>query len=124
MTTEQIRKNIKVAGYSISQIGIYITYFSGDNLNFHKTLDLPPLQAITALKAIGSIDKIETNPTRIYWESPKGASCDAEWELFCNTFTLSQYEAITLVLRHEYEESLKNDMNLFEIDEALRAIKH
>jgi len=123
MTTEYIRKNIKVMGYSISNIGIYITYFFGDNLNLTRTIDLPPLQAIIALERLGAISRFEVNPTRIWWDSPKGAPMDAPWEIFCETFTFSQYEAISIAVRHEYEKSLDADRSILELVKALEALR-
>lgn len=126
MTTEQIRKNVIVMGFSISQIGIYITYTYklADFTNDERTLALDPLPSIIELERIGSIRKFDTNPLVVYWDSPKGAACHGSWELFHPWFVLSQYEAISLVVRREYEQSLKSDMNLLEIDKTLEALKH
>jgi hypothetical protein len=125
MTTEQIRKNITVTDFRILNNGIYIDYWNKplNVANFQKTLNLTPIQAITELEKIGSIKRFDANPMRIWWDSPKGAACDARWEQFCTTFILSQYEAITLVVRHEYEQSLKSDMNLLELDKTLEALR-
>ncbi len=126
MTTEQIRKQIHITSYFIGRRGVVIAY-SSDQTNSHipnKHYTHPPLQTLQALERIGSITKFDANPIRVWWETPKGTSIDCGWDEFHSTFTLSQYEAITLVVRHEYEQSLKNDMNLLEIDKTLEALKH
>lgn len=127
MTTEQIRKSITVTDFNLSETGICIKYTttpSDDATRFEKTLSMPPLQSIIELEKIGSINKFEGNPyIRIFWDSPKGTPLDAYWEQFCTVFTLCQYEAITLVVRHEYEKHLLSDINLLELDKALEALK-
>ncbi len=125
MATEEIRKKVTVIGFSLTKIGIYITYTSKTaNLpNEEKVIDLDPLQSLVALERIGSIDKLEANPITIWWESPKGTALKCNWEQFFPTFILSQYEAIQIAVRHEYEQSLKSDMNLLEIDKALEALQ-
>lgn len=76
MTTEQIRKNITVMGFSLSKIGIYITYVNKPAYlpNESKTIDLNPLQSIISLERIGSIDKFEANPIKIFWQTPNCSS--------------------------------------------------
>ena len=126
MTTDQIRKNVTVNKFHVSTDGIFITYINKPIgiATYELTLNLNKFQSAIALERIGSINKFEANPhLRIWWDSPKGAALDAYWEQFCTTFTLSQYEAITLVVRHEYEQSLQSDMNLLEIDKALEALR-
>jgi len=125
MTTDQIRKNITVTVFRINDIGICIDYWSKplNAANFQRTLQLTPVQSLTELERIGSIKRFNTNPIRVWWDSPKGTPLEATWELFLTTFYLSQYEAITLVVRHEYEQSLQSDINLLELDKALEALK-
>lgn len=125
MTTEQIRKNITVTGFRINDIGICIDYWSKPlhTANFQRNLQLTPVQSLTELEKIGSINRFTANPIRVWWDSPKGTPLEATWELFLTTFYLSQYEALTLIVRHEYEQSLKNDMHLLEMDKALEALK-
>lgn len=126
MTTTQIRKNITVTDFNISEAGIFIRYTNkqSDAARFEKTINLTPIQSMIELEGIGSINKFEGNPyIRIFWDSPKGVPLDAYWDQFCVTFTLSQYEAIALVVRHEYEKSLEKDMNLLEREKALGSLR-
>lgn len=126
MTTEQIRKNISVNTYFIVNAGLLITYFTdpqyklADSCN---TYSLPPIQTLQLLEKIGSIKKFEADPIRVWWDTVKGTAVHGSWEVFCNHFVLSQYEALNLIIRHEYEQSLKSDMNLLEMDKALEALK-
>lgn len=125
MTTEQIRKTLTVHRYVISEIGIYITYAikETDRLTSEHVLSLTPVLSLSALVSIGSINRFEANPIKIWWETPKGTPLESAWGQFYTNFTLSQYEALTLAVRHEYEKSLANDMNLLEIDKALEALQ-
>lgn len=125
MTTEQLRKNITVKGFSLSRIGIYITYTCkpSNSKHYERTLNLDPVPSLTSLEQIGAIKKFEANPLKIWWDSIKGTPLVADWPVFVQYFIFSQYEAITLVVRHEYEQSLKSDMNLLEIDKTLEALK-
>lgn len=126
MTTEQIRKSVKVCGYSLSVLGIYITYqswFTNSSPEVqHYQLD--PLQSVIALERIGAISKFEVNPIRVWWDTAKGTPVNGVWTDFRSTFVLSQFDAISLIVRHEYEKSLEGDMHLLEIDAALEALKH
>lgn len=125
MTTEQIRKSIHVKYYGLSDTGIFITYFreSRPDENTPKAYKLNPVQTLQVLERIGSITKFDVNPIKVWWETPKGTSVQCGWDEFHSTFTLSQYEAITLVVRHEYDLSLKSDMNMLEIDKALESLR-
>lgn len=126
MTTEQLRKRITVTRFRLSDTGIYITYTNTHAaISTHeKTLNLNKFQSVTELERIGSITKSEANPhVRVWWDSIKGAPLEAYWEQFVHHFILSQYEALTIVIRHEYEKSLESDMDLLEIDKALEALK-
>ncbi len=97
-------------GYSISAIGIYITYeetFTNPVAD-NKHYELNPLDSIIELIDMGAIDSDLLSKS---------------WEEIHKTYKLSQYDAICLVVRHEYKKSLENDMNLLEIDKALEALQ-
>jgi hypothetical protein len=124
MTTDQIRKNITVMGFVLIETGIYISYVNSCySKNKVRNLNLSPNESLASLKQIGAIDEFEANPINIFWESPKGTAIQCKWEEFWTTFTFSQYEAITLVVRHEYEQYLQSDLTLLEMDKALEALK-
>ncbi len=124
MTTEQIRKSVKVCGHSLSGIGIYITYQNCLVNSEAQHYQLDPLQSVIALERIGAISKFEVNPIRVWWDTAKGTPVNGVWTDFRSTFVLSQFDAISLIVRHEYEKSLEGDMHLLEIDAALEALKH
>jgi hypothetical protein len=125
MTTEQIRKRITVTRFDILDTGIFILYLDKSEPpgKDNKVLRLAPIESIIALRSIGSINKFEANPIMVWWDTPKGTSVSGTWYDLCATFVLSQYEAITLVVLHLYEESLKSDINLLEMDKALEALR-
>jgi len=125
MTTDQIKKQVSVNIYTISDTGLFITYHINKTAETHSIehYRLSPIQTLHQLERIGSIRRFEVNPIKVYWESIKGAAVESDWEQFHQLFTLSQHEALSLVIRHEYEKSLESDMNLLEIDKALEALK-
>src|SRR5687767_13528954 len=98
MTTEQIRKKIHTVGYGLFANGLRVLYTWFEKRNSkgeNRTLTLTANEAIDELKAMG---EIETD----------------DWEWIGDNYILSQYDAIQLVIRHEYAKSLDNDMNLLE----------
>jgi hypothetical protein len=107
MTTEQIRKSIHTTWYGIFENGIRVEYTwhdTRDSKGTQRTLTLLSTEAIEELKAMGEIE-IE------------------DWKWVSDNYILSQYDAIQLVIRHEYAKSLDNDITLLEMDKALDALK-
>ena len=121
MTIEQIRKEIKVLQYVISPHGIEIIYYL-----FHvdfpekKHLVLTPEDSARQLSAIGSIDSWEHQPFRI-WSDDWGED-PQDWETFSKNFKLSQYEALTLAIRHEYELSIEKDSNIMDLTNSINKL--
>lgn len=121
MTTEQLRKEITVNYYHITNAGIYVVYFYALK-NEIRYLHLNPEECARQLSAIGSIDSWESQPFRIF--SSEWGDDPQDWITFAKTFKLSQWEALTLAIRHEYEKELEKDANLLEIDTAIEALKN
>lgn len=116
MTTEQLRKEISVSDYLLYDRGIIITYFR----NGTEHLYLNPEQTAIHLQAIGSIHSWVSDPFYIYTEEDKKIN----WIAFYKNFVLSQWEALTLVIRHEMGKELEKDTKLLEMDKAIEALKN
>lgn len=124
MTTEQLRKEIEVANWHINYDGISITYYQHlDNIQQKVTdIKLNPEECARQLSAIGSIDSWESQPFRIF--SPESGDDPQDWITFAKTFKLSQWEALTLAIRHEYELSIEQDSNMMNITNAVNKLNH
>lgn len=123
MTTEQLRKEITVYSYGIYDKGIYIGYTrKGDT----KHLTLDPEECARQLSAIGSIESWSNGELglQLRWEEVINRSVTWGWNVFYLSFKLSQWEALTLAIRHEYEKELEKDANLLELDTAIEALKN
>jgi len=117
MTTEQLRKEISVYNFGLSKIGIYVGYAQN---GVTKTLTFTPEETAIQLQAIGSIHSWVAEPFYIYIEEDKKVN----WTAFYKNFVFSQWEALTLVIRHELGKELEKDTNLLEMDKAIEALKN
>lgn len=123
MTTEQLRKEITVSSYRLHDEGIYIGY---SRKNDTKHLTLNPEECAFQLSAIGSIESWSNGELglQLQWEDVLNRSVTWSWNVFCLSFKLSQWEALTLAIRHEAEKELEKDSNLLEMDKAIEALKN
>lgn len=122
MTTEQLRKQIHVLEYDLSEEGIkisYVRYTDALELGTKYVLLIKPKKAARRLSDIGSIDSYKEDAFHLFWKGNHYS-----WEMFVHEFTLSQWEALTLVIRYEYEKELKNDVNLLEMDKTIEALRN
>ena len=122
MTTEQLRKVIKVTHWMIGEKGLSISYEPEDVKPTSRHLVLNPQSAIRELGAVGSVDDYicddDINRTSIEF--------DDKWHSFpqfLERYQFCQWEALCIVLRHEAEQELNNDINMLELDSALNALK-
>jgi hypothetical protein len=123
MTTEQLRKQIHVLEYNLNDKGIkieYVRYTDTDELGTKKTLFLNSEETARQLSIIGSIDS--WSDEIVFSINMDGY--DMNWVTFLLNFELSQYEALTLAIRHEMEIELKKDSNLLEMDKTIEALKN
>lgn len=93
MTTDQIRKSVKVTDYFKNHTGIYIRYQWNDTTigkSESKMLSLTPEDSIKYLKTIGEVDDLEL------WQ----------WEDFISEYKISQWDALNIVIRHEFKRSV------------------
>jgi hypothetical protein len=122
MTTEQLRKQIHVLEYNLNDKGIkieYVRYTDVDELGTKKTLWLTPEGSARQLSAIGSIDSYKEDAFHLFWKGNHYS-----WEMFVPEFTLSQWEALTLTIRHEMGKEIEKDSNLLEMDKTIEALKN
>ena len=124
MTTEQLRKLIKVTHWMIGEKGLSISYERTDVKPISRHLVLNPESTLKELFAIGSIEAFDLGDNlQVRWEELPNQSVTWGWKVFIMAFILSQWEALSIVLRHEAEQELNNDINMIELDAALDALK-
>jgi hypothetical protein len=125
MTTEQIRKLIHITEYDLTEKGIKIEYVRwsdrDDELGTKKTLWYTPTETAKLLSIIGSIDLWERDPFRLRY-SVYGVSINDTWFGFCESFTFSQYEALTLAIRHEMELEADKDIQQSDLGKSINKI--
>jgi hypothetical protein len=128
MTTEQLRKQIHVLDYNLTNKGIeieYVRYTDAYELGTKKTLWLNPEATCRQLSAIGAISSWGSRPFRVFLsECGADALSPQDWITFSNTFTFCQWEALTLAIRHEMEIELEKDSNLLKMDKAIDTLKN
>jgi hypothetical protein len=82
-----------------------------------KELNINPKQLLEELSDIGEINiygtEIEFN--EVIFDT---------WLDFIEKWVFSQWDALNLVIRHEYKKSLESDVNMLGIDSALKAFKN
>src|SRR5687768_18151583 len=107
MTTEQIRKCIKITHFYSYDNGIHIMYDWSTKPSEAwepKELSIKPKELLEELSSIGEINMygaaIEYND-ELY----------NTWLRFSEVWIFSQYDALNLVIRHEYKKSLESDVN-------------
>ena len=110
MTTEQLRKEIEVTNRHLTPKGIHIVYlkWNAETLFMdYVDLNLSEEESISELRSIGEIDEETDN-----------------YGWIKENYILSQWDALSLVIRHEYAKSLEVDTNMLEMDAAITAIKN
>ena len=120
MTTEQLRKEIEVGNWHINYAGLSITYYrSYENKTNPIPIDitLNPEECAKQLSDIGSIDSWEADPFWIWSDSTP-----YRWEVFIHHYKLSQWEALTIAIRHELEKETEKEIRNGDIGKALDSI--
>lgn len=103
MTTHEIRKIIQVYGYSNGADGARIDYFKLGNKGSRHILTIPYIQLFSELVLMGSIDD----------------ECDPEQ--FAD-YQLSQWDALSLVIRHEYQQAVEQEINDSDMGNAINKL--
>lgn len=120
MTTEALRKVIKVTYWMIGEKGLSISYERSDLIPVARHLILPPVDVLRELSVVGSIDKIGAMDMTI-------ACINGIWNTYQEmilVYKMCQWEALSIVIRHEEEKELANDMNILEMDAAIAALNN
>lgn len=118
MTTEQLRKVIKVTHWKLTEKGLTISYYRYDIKPTKRHIILNPATTLKELSVVGSIEDVN--------EHAEMGMIKGRWLHYANlikTYEFCQWEALSLVLRHEAEQELNNDINMLELDSALNALK-
>jgi hypothetical protein len=124
MTTEALRKVIKVTYWMIGEKGLSISYVREDHNPQSLHLILDPEETVKELLCIGSIEAFDLGEKiQVRWEEFPNKFVTWGWPVFILGFKLCQWEALSIVIRHEEEKELANDMNMLELDAAIDALK-
>lgn len=118
MTTEQLRKLIKVTDWSLNENGLTVSYEREDHNPKLLHFILNPLEAYKELSIVGNMEGIN-------YQSSLGSTA-TEWYHYQNLFPnykMCQWEALSIAVRHEATKELSNDMNMLELDETINALR-
>lgn len=124
MTTEEIRKVIIVRNWVLTPHGLSIDYDRTDEKGLSSSLFLSPEKTLKELSIVGSVEDYILEGNNKEW--PSKAFMNDEWYSFpqlIGIYRMCQWEALSIVIRHEEEKELANDMNMLELDAALNALK-
>jgi hypothetical protein len=123
MTTEQLRKVVKVTDWNLNETGLIISYEREDHTPKLLHLILSPDETLMALSKVGSVDDYllaDNNNVNSL------AEVNEIWYTFKHLVTfyvMCQWEALSIAIRHEAERELVKDTNMLEIDNMLDALK-
>lgn len=118
MTTETLRKHIKVTDWKLTSEGLTISYERDDSPQKNLHLILTPEETLGHLNIVGSIEDVNNSNM---------AYMDGQWYHFVNLvkkYKMCQYEALQIVIRFEGGKELEKDKSLLEMDAAISAIKN
>lgn len=121
MTTDQLRKEIIVSHWTLHSAGITIGYYINTKHD-PQWLKLNPEECARQLSAISSIDSWESHGSMFSGLLLNIGTQSMNWNAFVNEFKLSQWEALTLAIRHEYELSIEQDSNMMNITNAVNKL--
>lgn len=115
MTTEQLRKEIMVTNWHIGINGLSLEYWQND---IKTSIFYPPGRSVRLLNIIGSIDSCSEDGTILIYNGTQ-----MHWISFIGCFTFSQWEALTLVIRHELEKETEKEIDNSDIGKAIDKLK-
>jgi hypothetical protein len=119
MTTEALRKVIKVTYWILGEKGLSISYEREDSNPSVLHLILNRSDALMELCAVGDIEEISKHDCSL-------GKFNGHWHTYneiVQHYKLCQWEALSIVIRHEEEKELANDMNMLELDSAINGLK-
>lgn len=119
MTTQQLRNQITVTNWSMTEELMAISYFrSHNNQSKHFHLILQPIEYLELLVSIGSIDDVIMNTMEII-----DGECTYTLADFVKNYNLSQWDALSIAIRHEMDVDADADLKHWELfiqDKALQ----
>lgn len=118
MTTEALRKVIKVTDWFFDETGLTIFYEREDWLPIKSKVFLNIPETLKVLWTSGSLDDYNG----ITWMG----LLDGNWYDFHHLvplYKMCQWEALAIAIRHEEGKELANDMHMLELDAALKALQ-
>jgi hypothetical protein len=119
MTTQQLRNQITVTNWSMTEELMSISYFRSHNnqsKNFH--LILKPVDYLELLSSIGSIDDVDITTNSVI-----EGECTYSLADFVKNYNLSQWDALSIAIRHEMDVDADADLKHWELfiqDKALQ----
>jgi hypothetical protein len=118
MTTEQLRKVIKVTDWNLNSTGLTVSYEREDHAPKSLHLILSPQETLKELSIVGSIEEVNEPGLMAFWRS-----CWYYWPQIILNYKLGQWEALLIAIRHESAKELNNDVAMLEMDSAIEALK-
>lgn len=118
MTTENLRKVITVTAWSLTVSGLTISYVREDSNPKILHLIMGIEDTVPELHVVGNIEDIQMQD--------RLAMLHGEWfkyESIGKYYKMCQWEALEIAIRHEATKELETDMNMTELDAAIRALK-
>lgn len=115
MTTEQLRKVIKVTDWNLNEPGLTISYEREDHSPASLHLILSPDETIMALSKMGSVDDYLLADNK---NVNSMAEVDDKWYTFKQLvafYQMCQWEALSIAIRHEAGQELEHDSMFFAI---------
>jgi hypothetical protein len=117
MTTQQLRREIRVASGFLRYDGIVIQYFRNDAPL--TCLLESPADCVRALIAIGTIDEWYDNAGEITF-TVDGILYN--WTAYCDIFQLSQWDALSIAINYEYEKEVNKEIDASDIGKVIKKL--
>jgi len=121
MTTETLRKAVIVRNWKLNHKGMTVSYERTDSYTLKELhLILSPEETARKLYTLACIDGFHFDGAELVIED-NGASYS--WDNFALNYKTCQWEALNIAINHEAGKELDNDMNILELDSALKALR-
>jgi hypothetical protein len=118
MTTEALRKVIKVTNWQLTKAGLKVSYEREGSKPTILHLILNQPETLRELYAVGSIEEINEPGLMAFWNN-----CWYYFEQIPDNYKMCQWEALEIAIRYEAIKELDSDMNMLRFDAALAALR-